>query len=250
MDEPSAGRRSLRRDVVTVRQQLLRLPENSEGTTTPGVGNTPRKREAGALRLLRRNRAFRSAAKRSLRHHCESCLPFSTGYRVLARLGGSENHRVPASIGGLLSIMYAADYPADVVGIVLLDSTLPTLDVILRLMPEPERAAELALLANNGDLNVLDTLAEARRLLPAVPDIPILMLVSRPRPDLPPAWPEAAMHAAMDAAEQEFLGALRQGEQREVRSGHVIQQDAPQVVVDELRGFLDRHPHRMVTRTR
>lgn len=60
MDEPSAGRRSLRCDVVTVPQQLLRLPENSEGMTTPGVGNTPRKREAGALRLLRRNRAFRS----------------------------------------------------------------------------------------------------------------------------------------------------------------------------------------------
>ena len=107
---------------------------------------------------------------------------------------------------------------------------------------EPERAAELAFLANNGDLNVLDTLAEARRLLPAVPDIPILMLVARPNPDLPPSWPEAAIHAAMGAAEQELLGALRQRELREVRSGHVIQQDAPQVVIDELQGMLDRHP--------
>jgi pimeloyl-ACP methyl ester carboxylesterase len=80
---------------------------------------------------------------------------------------------VGASIGGLLSVMYAATYPADVVGILLLDSTLPTQDDIWRLAPEPDRAAELAVLANNPErLDLLDTLAEARRLLPAAPTLP------------------------------------------------------------------------------
>jgi len=59
---------------------------------------------------------------------------------------------VGASFGGLLPVMYAGTYPADVVGLVLLEPTPQTWEkVFVDLIPEPERAVEIADLANNPE---------------------------------------------------------------------------------------------------
>jgi pimeloyl-ACP methyl ester carboxylesterase len=98
-----------------------------------------------------------------------------------------------ASFGGLLATMYAASYRGEVVGMVLLDATLPSLDEIHRLIPKQERARVMAELKNNPErVQVYATLAEARGLLAKLPDIPVTYLAAQPVV-LPPSWPVQQM---------------------------------------------------------
>jgi pimeloyl-ACP methyl ester carboxylesterase len=142
------------------------------------------------------------------------------------------------SFGGLLAVMYAGTYPADVVGLVLLDPTLPDSDEVDKLLPEADRAAFIAEIAKKTEkVDFFETLEQAKPLVAKIPDIPVLFLASTRQEG--PVQAEKIV-AAGRKAQQRFVDALPQGELRRVDTGHFIQQDAPQLVIDEVQRILDQ----------
>jgi hypothetical protein len=98
------------------------------------------------------------------------------------------------------------------------------------LFPEPERAAIVA--ANEKfeeKVNFAETLEQAKVLMPRTPDIPVVLLSANP----PPAWP-VKVQLATRRADLDFVDGVPQGEMRRVNTGHYVQQEAPQLVIDEV----------------
>jgi pimeloyl-ACP methyl ester carboxylesterase len=141
------------------------------------------------------------------------------------------------SLGGLLVVMYAATYPADVVGLVLLDPTLTT-DTWLDGRPASERAAFAEVLAKGSDhIDIFATLEQAKLLVPHLPHVPVLLLAATRRPQLQPNESvELAeqYEAGRKIAERRFVDALPRGELLFVDAGHYVHVDAPQLVIDEV----------------
>lgn len=144
------------------------------------------------------------------------------------------------SFGGLLAVMYAGTHPAEVAGLVLLDPSLPTQVELFDLLPERERAAEIADQEKNPEnVDFFDTLDQAKALVPRVPDIPVLVLAATNLGDIPPPWPTEGFLPARKKALQEFTAALPQGELRYVASGHAIHSAEPKLVISEIQRALE-----------
>ncbi|MDP9468457.1 MAG: hypothetical protein M3P32_06925, partial [Chloroflexota bacterium] len=75
----------------------------------------------------------------------------------------------------------------------------------------------------------------ARAVLGSLPEVPVSYLRATQNP---PRWPEGALEAAL----AEFISGLPGWLLVEVDSGHVIQEEQPQAVIDEVRAVLDRLP--------
>jgi pimeloyl-ACP methyl ester carboxylesterase len=148
------------------------------------------------------------------------------------------------SFGGLLALMYAGTYPADLVGLVLVDPTLPADDEIYKqVFPESERPTLMAQAAASRErVDFFATLEQAKPLVRKVPNVPVVLLGST-REVVPPGWSvEQAerVYAAFRKAQQRFVDALAQGELRWVDTGHFIHKEAPQLVIDEVQRVLDK----------
>jgi pimeloyl-ACP methyl ester carboxylesterase len=146
------------------------------------------------------------------------------------------------SLGGLFAVMYAGTYPADVVGLVLLDPTLTT-DPWWDQLPAPERAEVASRLATSREhIDIFATLAQAKLLVPHVPNIPVLLLAAtrqEPDPDLSSEQMNQYI-AGSRMAERRFIEALPRGELRLVDTGHYVHRDAPQLVVDEIQRIVEK----------
>jgi pimeloyl-ACP methyl ester carboxylesterase len=145
------------------------------------------------------------------------------------------------SFGGLLALMYAGTYPADVAGLVLVDPTLPTDDDLYKLFPDSERPAIMRRIAANRErVDFSATLEQAKPLVRQVPDVPVV-LVGSSRASVPHGWEQATqIVAAFKMARQTLVDAQPQGELRWVKYGHNIHEQAPQLVIDEVQRVLDR----------
>ena len=136
------------------------------------------------------------------------------------------------SFGGLLALMYAATHPADVVGLVLLDPTLnnsAATDALFSAADLAEWTAAIAMSPEKADVNV--TLEQAAPLMPKVPNVPVLLLISAPA-GAPPSWSAAKterIFTAISKDRQGLVDALPQGELRRVDTGHYIHRDEPQL---------------------
>jgi pimeloyl-ACP methyl ester carboxylesterase len=159
------------------------------------------------------------------------------------------------SAGGLVVRLYASEYPDEVVGLVLLDSTHE--DVWLRFQEAltPEQWAEFeAITVTNQEL--LDAYPEAERIWTApLADDATSGQVRRARQEAPlrpmplvvlacgipfgdpfPGWPADKMEAIMSDL-QEDLATLVPDARLEVatESGHNIHQDQPELVIEAIR---------------
>jgi pimeloyl-ACP methyl ester carboxylesterase len=143
------------------------------------------------------------------------------------------------SFGGLIAAMYAGTYPAEVAGLLMLDSSLPTDAEIDALIPAEERREVVqGQQANFEAVDFYATLDEAKALVDRIPDVPVTYLAARPV-ELPPAWPVKQMRDLMAAKQQEFVERLPQGRLVPVRSSHDIDLERPEVVVAEVDRILD-----------
>jgi pimeloyl-ACP methyl ester carboxylesterase len=138
------------------------------------------------------------------------------------------------SFGGLIAAMYAGTYPADVAGVLMLDSSLPTDAQVDELIPAPARRHVIREQQANAErVDFYATLDEADAVMGSMPRIPITYLAARPV-DLPPEWPVQRMRALIAAKQQQFVDRFPQGRLVPVRSSHDIDLGKPEVVIAEL----------------
>ena len=143
------------------------------------------------------------------------------------------------SFGGLLAIMYAATYPDQVMGLVSLDGSLPTDDLVDQLIPKDEREQVMAEQDRNQELvDFYRTTDQAKPLVAKVPDVPVTYLAARPV-ELPPNWPVKRMQAFIRAKQVEFTKTVPNGRLVEVQSSHDIDLDEPELVIKEINRVLE-----------
>ena len=142
------------------------------------------------------------------------------------------------SFGGLLATMYAGTYPDQVMGMLLLDSTLPTNDELQALVPKDERARAVAEVeANPERVEVYRTLDQAKALVGKVPDVPVTYMAAEPV-ELPPTWPVERMRAFFRTQRSEFVSRFPQGRLVRVKSSHDIASELPDRVLQEAEKLL------------
>ncbi len=157
------------------------------------------------------------------------------------------------SLGGLFARLYAATYPDDVAGLVLVDAWQEDLEIILG--PEQWSAyVDVAKPAPPGlegyaDLESVDFGTASARMREAARSAPLrpmpLFVISRGKPvQLPPGAPAAFSPDAFEAAwrtGQARLAALLPGAQHQIAAGsdHYIQIEQPVLVIDAIRAVVD-----------
>ena len=134
--------------------------------------------------------------------------------------------------GGVLASMYAGTHPDDVMGVLLLDSALPTDDEIEALMPPAELARLKAEWNAVEREDLYRTLAEAKPLMKSVPDVPVTFLSAEPPPPVDEL--DKRMQALRTIKRTEFVEQFRQGRLVPVKSSHDIGLEQPELVVAEV----------------
>lgn len=145
------------------------------------------------------------------------------------------------SYGALFSRLFAATYPDEVAGLLLLDPWPEGYDSQLQAMVSSrEWTAYESMLAADPDNEVIDfpaTYDEIRAAGP-LPKVPLLVLVHGQAPATdccPRGWPVAAQEELWQRLEKELSHLTPTGEERTVPgSGHMIHQAQPQVVIDAI----------------
>jgi pimeloyl-ACP methyl ester carboxylesterase len=146
------------------------------------------------------------------------------------------------SIGAHIVRLYAAAYPAEVAGMVLVDAAHEEQDVRRQSLVEPELWAmahdAVTLNAEGLDLDVTAAQVRAARAaapLPAMPLVVVTAGVADPS-FFPPGWPmeaEGRLHRELQADLTTLVPSAHQIIAE--RSGHYVHQSAPGLVVDAIR---------------
>jgi len=143
---------------------------------------------------------------------------------------------VGGSFGGLIAVMYAATYPDDVAGLVLLDASLPD-DVIKideRFLPEEARFSPDDWRRNTEQLDRGATYRQARAMQDRVPNVP-LTYIATSTPDLDPSWPVEQMAAAIRAEQRVFVNRFSRGRLVRFNVPHFMEPAIPITIADEIK---------------
>jgi pimeloyl-ACP methyl ester carboxylesterase len=151
------------------------------------------------------------------------------------------------SYGALFSRLFAATYPNEVAGMLLLDPWPVDYDSQLQAMVSPKQWTDYeSMLAADPDNEVIDFPAtyDEIRASGLLPNVPLLVLSHGLAPTAdccPPGWPVDAQEKLWQHLEQGMAKLTPEGEEQVVPdSGHMIHQAQPYVVVDAIRAMLDR----------
>jgi pimeloyl-ACP methyl ester carboxylesterase len=145
---------------------------------------------------------------------------------------------VGASFGGMTSLLYASEYPDDIVGIVLVDSTHPDLDVRIEELLTPEQAQERRdeLAMNAEGIRFEDILTSDDQVREAeVPDVPMVVL----RHGVPFRFSEGWPAEEIEALWVELTNDLASLVSNSVvivaeESGHRIAESEPELVIEAI----------------
>ena len=154
---------------------------------------------------------------------------------------------VGQSHGTLFSRLFAATYPDEVAGLLLLDPWPEDFDHRLQAMVTDEQwTAYEAMLADEPDNEVIDFHAtyDELRSAGALPDVPLLILSHGQPPSeacCPKGWPITDQEQLWQQLQQELAELTSSGEHRVVpESGHMIHQAAPDAVIDAIVEMVER----------
>jgi pimeloyl-ACP methyl ester carboxylesterase len=114
-----------------------------------------------------------------------------------------------ASYGGLIANLYAATYPQDVQGMVLLDPPLADAR-IEKLLPARERVQPDDWTHETEKLDQCVTDRQARELAGREPDVPVTLIATKSL-DLPPTWPRRQITRIVRSLQREFVGRFERG---------------------------------------
>lgn len=137
---------------------------------------------------------------------------------------------VGAGIGGVIAHHFAAIYPEEVIGILLLDSNVPDEMAIEELLPEDMRYAYGGDIGSNEELDHFSAFQEAFAL--EAPAIPLTYMLATPS-----TWPTTGVpewDAAILDTLQAYVDGFSPGTWVEVESPMCIECFYPQLVVEEL----------------
>ena len=161
--------------------------------------------------------------------------------RDLHRLLGAAKVEPPyvllgASLGGLISYSYAATYPEEVDGMVLLEAVIPGLLELERYWPKEERLWNLPKeewSSAEEKIDLYDLNVYAQKHAGQVPDMPVTYLLATPNPGEGwgggPAWTEAVLDELPEYVESFSPGVLKK-----VESPHYMEEAIPERVVKEV----------------
>lgn len=140
------------------------------------------------------------------------------------------------SFGGLIATMYAATYPEDVAGMVLLDASLAdeVTDIDERFLPEHARLQPDDWKRNVERMDQLVTYRQAHEMPLSRTDIPLTFFATT-RLELDPSWPVEQMTAAIRAEQRAFVSRFPLGRLLLLRDvPHFMERAIPRVVADEV----------------
>ena len=138
-----------------------------------------------------------------------------------------------ASFGGLISYSYAATYPDEVVGMVLLDAVIPGLLELEHYWPKEEQLKYVDFSHDEEKIDHYDVNMYAQQVAGKEPDIPLTYLLAAPISEYvwggPPAWREAALDELLKYVESFSPGVIKK-----VESPHYMEEAIPERVVKEV----------------
>ncbi len=144
------------------------------------------------------------------------------------------------SMGGLISQLYAATYPGDIAGLVLVESNHPDEAEEFESHLTPAQIAEdrAATLENPEGFDPFASFEEAQAAGP-LPDVPLVVVTAGISAGWPPDW-DAALFDSLRAQQQSDLATLIPGGRQifAPNSGHHVPSEAPEVVVDAIQSVL------------
>jgi pimeloyl-ACP methyl ester carboxylesterase len=138
-----------------------------------------------------------------------------------------------ASFGGLISNAYAATYPDEVVGMVLLDAQFPGLLEHEHYWPKEERLKNVDWSYAEEKIDQYDVNVYAQRHAGQAPDIPLTYLLATPVSEEgwggPPDWQEVALDELTKYVESFSPGVLKK-----VESPHYMEEAVPERIAKEV----------------
>lgn len=139
------------------------------------------------------------------------------------------------SWGGLIASMYAATYPDEVSGMVLLDPPLPTDNKLeARFLPPGDRLKPSHWRDETEKVDQVTTCNEALELLEGRQDIPVTFLATKD-PDLDPSWPVEDMTAAIYQYRQDFMDRFPRGALVTLDVPHYMESAIPDRIAQEVK---------------
>ncbi|CAN5862981.1 hypothetical protein BH18ACT11_BH18ACT11_29430 [soil metagenome] len=138
-----------------------------------------------------------------------------------------------ASFGGMISYSYAATYPDEVVGMVLLDAQFPGLLKLEHYWPKEEKLKYTDWSYAEENIDQYDVYMYAQQHAGQAPDIPLTYLLATPVSEGgwggPPGWQEAALDELPKYVEGFSPGVLKK-----VSSPHYMEPMVPERIAKEV----------------
>jgi pimeloyl-ACP methyl ester carboxylesterase len=139
-----------------------------------------------------------------------------------------------ASHGGLLADMYAASYPDEVAGMVLLDAPLPdTFEYEGRYLPRDDLPKPDDWKDSPERVDDLTTFRQAQALQGNEPRIPVTYIGAK-RMELPPSYPRKEITAAERRLQRDFLKRFAPGRLVLADSPHYMEPAIPKLIAREV----------------
>lgn len=149
-----------------------------------------------------------------------------------------------ASFGGLIATLYAANHPADVAGMVLLDGSLADdFAVERKIVPAADVEPVPGWQANQEKIDLPASYREAMALLRTrkPPAVPVTYLAVRDL-ELPPAYPAEKLAAAIRQQQQAFVRQFKPGQLKYVDAPHYMEPEIPDQIATEVRTVIATTP--------
>jgi len=155
-------------------------------------------------------------------------------HRLLAAVGAGPPYvLLGASFGGLISYSYAATYPEEVAGMVLLDAQVPGLLDLEHYWPKEDRLQNVDWSYAEEKIDQYDVNVYAQQHAGRAPDVPVTYLLATPVSEEgwggPPAWREAALDEL-----PEYVEGFSPGVLKKVESPHYMEPMVPERIAKEV----------------
>ncbi|HKP53758.1 MAG TPA: alpha/beta fold hydrolase [Chloroflexia bacterium] len=149
------------------------------------------------------------------------------------------------SQGGLNMLMFAELYKNDVAGIVSVDGAPPDIGARYQSVLTPEQFEQYkALIAQNREGLTYDDVRVSGEQVQAtapLPNVPLVILRHGIDSQFPQGWPVAALEQAWREAQEALARSIPQGKVVVAQdSGHFIQADQPQLVIDSISEVVEK----------